>query len=132
MGFNLELFILLLVIYQLKHFLCDFIFQNVWMLQKSRPGWDFVLPLSIHCAIHALCTLIIVLYYNPSVWWLAVLDFVLHFVMDRIKAGPKYLGRFHDMKAKSFWISFGFDQMFHHLVHIYICWYLVASLVPQG
>lgn len=122
---TIELFIALLIIYQVKHFIADFVLQNVWMLQKSSAGWDFVLPLSIHCGVHALATLVIALFVNPSLWWLSVLDFALHFAMDRIKAGPRYLGRFNDMRSKSYWISFGFDQMIHHLTHIYICWYLV-------
>jgi hypothetical protein len=121
---NVELFIALLIVYQVKHFIADFVLQNVWMLQKSRPGWDFVLPLSIHCGVHALITLCIAIFVNPAYWWLALVDFVVHFTMDRIKAGPKYLGRFGDMRSKGYWMSFGFDQMIHHLTHLYICWYL--------
>ncbi len=127
MNINIELFLYLLIFYQFKHFLADFVFQNVWMLQKSRPGWDFVLPLSIHCGIHSITTLIVALYINPSLWWVAVADFAIHFVTDRIKAGPKYLGRFHDIRGKAFWVTFGFDQMIHHLTHIWIC-YILARL----
>jgi hypothetical protein len=56
---------------------------------------------------------------------LAIVDFVVHFTMDRIKAGPRYLGRFSDVSSKAFWVSFGFDQMVHHLTHLYIVWYLI-------
>lgn len=126
MTINVELFIYLLIIFQFKHFFADFVFQNVWMLQKARPGWDFVPPLAIHCGVHAAVTLAIALYLNPSLWWLAVVDFAVHFVMDRIKAGPHYLGRFNDVRSKSFWVSFGFDQMVHHLTHIYICFMLAS------
>lgn len=126
MASNFDLFLILSIVFQFKHFISDFIFQNVWMLQKARPNWSFVLPLSVHCAIHSVGTLVIVLWVNPSHWWLALLDFVVHFVLDRIKAGPRYLGRFSDMKKSPFWICFGFDQMLHHLTHIYIAWYLVV------
>jgi hypothetical protein len=115
---------LLLIIYQVKHFFGDYVFQNVYMLQKARPGWNFVLPLSIHCGVHALFTLMIVCFVNPSLWWLAVVDFVVHFLMDRVKAGPRYLGRFNNMTRQSYWIAFGFDQMVHQLTHLYICWVL--------
>ena len=124
MSINAELLLWLLIIFQVKHFIADFVLQNVWMLQKSRPNWDFVLPLSIHCGVHALSTLPFVLYLKPSMWWLAVLDFVVHFAMDRIKAGPRYLGRFNDIQSKAYWVSFGLDQMVHHFTHIYICWML--------
>lgn len=127
MNINAELLLWLLILFQVKHFFADFVFQNVWMLQKARPGWDFVPPLAIHCGIHGATTLIVVLFVNPSFWWLAVLDFVIHFVMDRFKAGPRYLGRYTDVRSKAFWISFGFDQMIHHLTHIYICWVLAAN-----
>lgn len=121
MTLNIQLFIALLVLYQIKHFVGDYVLQNVWMLQKGLPNWEFVLPLSIHCGVHALMTLAITLYLAPTLWWLCVLDFAVHFVMDRIKAGPKYLGRFNDPHRKAFWVSFGFDQMVHHLTHLYIC-----------
>lgn len=124
MNINVELFVTLLLVYQVKQFIADFVLQNVWMLQKSRPGWDFVMPLSIHCGVHALITLGIVLYVNPASWSLVILDFVVHFTMDRIKAGPRYLGRFSDMRSRGYWMSFGFDQMVHHLTHIYICYCL--------
>lgn len=128
MTINVEVFICLLLFFQFKHFVADYLLQNVWMLQKSRAGWDFVAPLGIHCGVHAAMTLAVVLYYNPACWWLAALDFAIHFTMDRLKAGPRYLGRFHDVRSKAYWVSFGFDQMIHHLTHIYIAWYLAAHL----
>jgi hypothetical protein len=91
---------------------------------EITSNWDFVLPLAIHCGIHSLSTLAITLYLKPSLWWLAILDFIVHFTMDRLKAGPRYLGRFSDIRSKAYWVSFGLDQMVHHLTHIYICWML--------
>lgn len=130
---NLQLFLVLLVFFQVKHFFADFVFQNVWMLQKSRPGWDFVPPLAIHCGVHTAATLAVVLYINPAAWWLAALDFVVHFTMDRIKAGPRYLGRYSDVRGKAFWVSFGLDQMVHHLTHLYIAFYLAfGTSSPVG
>ena len=122
---DIQWLVLLLVIFQVKHFFADFVFQNVYMLQKSRPGWNFALPLAIHCGVHAAFSLAIILWWNPSLWWLAAVDFAVHFVMDRIKAGPRYLGRYHDMRGKAFWVTFGLDQMVHHLTHLYICWFLL-------
>lgn len=126
MNVNVELLLWLLIFFQVKHFFADFVFQNVWMLQKSRPSWDFVPPLAIHCGVHAGATLALVLYLNPMYWWLAALDFLVHFVMDRVKAGPSYLGRFNDVRGKAFWVSFGVDQMVHHLTHLYIAWFLAT------
>jgi hypothetical protein len=124
--YSVQWLLLLFIVFQVKHFLADYVFQNVYMLQKSRAGWDFVWPLTIHSGVHALFTLAIVIWVGKtSLWWLAILDFVVHFSMDRIKASPRLLGRFSDMQTSSYWISFGLDQMVHHLTHIYICWVLI-------
>lgn len=128
MNLNIELLFWLLLVYQVKHFLADFVFQNVWMLQKARPGWDFAIPLAIHSGVHAAFSLAIIVFVAPEAWWLACVDFILHFVVDRIKAGPRYLGRYSDMRSKAFWVCFGLDQMVHHFVHIFICWYLANSV----
>lgn len=117
----------LFIIFQLKHFLADFVFQNVYMLRKGRPGWEFVVPLGSHCLIHAGITLPIVLWIDPTKWYLVALDFGVHFVTDRLKAGPRYFGRFDDVNSKGYWMLFGMDQMIHHLTHIYICWVLVTQ-----
>ena len=103
----------LLVVYQLKHFLADYPLQNGYMLKKFEPGWKFLGPLVSHCMVHAVMTLWIVagyLWYKNGftqfnvlpAYELALLDFVIHFTMDRIKAGPKYLGRYKPLTAKEY------------------------------
>ena len=114
-------------VFQVKHFVADYPLQIPYMLRKFRPGWDFFIPLSAHCFVHSIFTVFIALYWNPSLWWLGLLDFVAHFVMDRLKSGPKYLGRYNNMAQSAYWISFGFDQMVHHLTHIYIAWVLITQ-----
>jgi hypothetical protein len=118
----------LLVLFEIKHFLADFPLQREYMLRKQLPGWEFMVPLSVHCSIHAIMTLAIVLSVGAQFWWLAALDFVVHFVMDRIKSGPRYLGRFHDLNRPAFWNCLGFDQMVHHLTSFFIVYQIVSSL----
>ena len=117
----------LLAIYQFKHFIADFILQNNYMLKKIRPGWDFILPLALHCLLHAGLTLVICLFYRPSVWWLALVDFGVHFATDRIRSGPRYLGRYNDVHQTLFWWILGLDQLIHHLTHLWIVWMIVFS-----
>lgn len=94
-----EIFILLLL-FQVKHYVADFPLQNTYMLGKFKKGWDFIGPLSAHCGVHALFTLLIAIVYGFSnipikyIIGLALADFVLHFIMDRIKASPKYWGKY--------------------------------------
>lgn len=120
----IEQIFFLLIAFQVKHYLADFPLQNSYMLGKFyRKGW--VLPLASHCAIHAVFTISIVFFINPALWWLAIVDFVLHFIMDRIKASPDLLGRWQ-INQPQFWNALGFDQAFHHLTHYGIIWILIT------
>lgn len=90
----------ILALFELKHFLADYPFQNKWMLKKFSAGWEYVAPLSVHCLIHWAFTMVILYNVAPHHTWLATVEFVIHFVMDRIKASPKLLGRYQAL-AKS-------------------------------
>lgn len=145
---------ILLVWYQVKHFMADFPLQNEYMLGKFKEtGW--VKPLAFHCAVHALFTLWVscILVSFPMALGLALFDFAAHFGMDRLKASPKLLGQYkalsgyefkalkeraannnstrHDAalvrKNSYFWWSLGFDQMVHHLTHYVIIYFLVTQ-----
>lgn len=104
---------LLLVVYQIKHFLADYIFQGEYQLGKFKPGWDFFLPLLSHVAYHAAGTFLIAVgafllcgmqgYLLAGL--LAMFDATVHFFMDRIKAGPKYMGRWKPLTAKDYQIA---------------------------
>jgi hypothetical protein len=118
----------LTAIYQVKHFVADFPLQREYMLRKVRPGWDFAPPLLLHCTVHAAMTLVIISFFSWNLWWLVLVDLGVHFVMDRIKAGPKYLGRYNDKNRSAFWNCLGFDQMVHHLTHLYIVWVIVNTV----
>lgn len=88
---------ILLIVFQIKHFIADYPLQNKYMLGKFKGGYSWILPLTAHAGVHFLFTLVIVLCYNQEIslaLLLGLLDFVLHFCMDRLKASPKLLGRF--------------------------------------
>jgi len=131
---KLVLVFVLLVIYQFKHFFADFPLHGKYMLRKFADDWSFLGPLAAHCSVHAGFTFGIVLLFTRSFMLalaLAGFDFAVHFTMDRMKAGKKYLGRFKALAGKEFatasdeakrgnayfWWSLGFDQMVHHLTH---------------
>ena len=95
----MTLVFVLLLVYQVKHFLADFPLQTPYMLKKFLPGWEFVKPLAAHAAVHSVFTLVICLAVHPSKWWLALVDFGAHFIVDRIKASPQLLGRFRALSA---------------------------------
>ncbi len=92
----------LLIFFQLKHLIADYFLQTKYMLGKFKPGWDFLLPLLAHVGVHGTLTLGIVLLVAPHLWWLCLVDMIIHFFMDRVKAGPKYLGRFKAVSGDEF------------------------------
>lgn len=134
MSPEIEFVFLLIVVFQVKHFLGDYAFQTNWMVAgKTRSDTGFVFPLMVHVLCHALLTLIIVSSVNGALWYLALFDFAVHFLMDRIKSGPRYLGRFNDPAKSSFWICLGLDQMVHHLTHYAIVyWLLIHEVFPPA
>ena len=124
---DIQFVFMMLVIFQAKQLIGDYLLQTGWMGRgKSKSGPGFIIPLSVHVSVHALMTLAIMLVFNPSLWYLAALDFAVHFSMDRIKASPRLFGRYTDVNKQSFWIPFGLDQMVHHLTHYFIIWSLVS------
>ena len=128
----LEVF-LLLILFQIKHFICDYPLQTAYMLGKANTkGW--VLPLAAHAAVHALFTFAITLIaFQPTYFLdavvlatvLALLDFVIHFTVDRIKASPNLGGRFKPTQPQ-FWWALGADQMIHHLTHYLFIFIIVV------
>lgn len=97
-----------------KHVVADFLLQNAWMARgkDAREGW--LLPLTVHCLIHGVIATIIFSLLAPQFWFLGLVDFALHFVIDRskglcvnyYKVGPDRSG---------FWWLIGIDQALHHL-----------------
>lgn len=128
-----ELFFFAVVLFQIKHFICDFPLQNSYMLGKFKErGW--VLPLASHAAVHVVGTLVTLTVFQwiaglgtwsliPS---LALLDGVIHFAIDRIKASPKLLGRYKPNEPE-FWYCLGADQMAHHITHYVLLAVFIAS-----
>lgn len=113
--------LLALLFFNIKHLLGDFVFQNTYMvLGKGAGGWKFVKPLSLHCLVHVvLSTGIVCLLLDTGFLWFVPLEFVVHFIIDRLKSGPHYGGRFSmNGNPKMFWTLFGVDQLAHQLTYI--------------
>lgn len=124
----METIIILLLAYQVKHFLCDYPLQTEYMLGKfKREGW--ILPLSTHAGIHALGTAIIAFLFLPLqlLVFVVLLDFIAHFIIDRIKAHPDVGGQFKPDQPY-FWWTLGADQMAHHLTHYFIIYLIWSQL----
>lgn len=143
-----EVFLLLLA-FQAKHFIADYILQTERMLLKfSRFVTDWVPALGAHCLVHMVFTFIISIIYTNNIdlsFVVSIMDYIIHFIMDRIKASPFLLGKFKPLSGmeyrfykdesesdnetiseyskeklkhnKYFWWALGLDQTVHHLTH---------------
>lgn len=141
---SFEIIFILLIAFQIKHYLADYPLQTEYMLGKFKlDGW--FLPLAAHCGVHAFFTMFIALACHVPydiVFGLGLIDFIFHFSMDRIKADPEALGKYEaltketfptatDEQKKSnkfFWFSLGFDQMIHHLTHYLIIYRILENI----
>ena len=112
-----ELFILY-VVFRLKHLMCDFMLQSDWMaLDKGKPGSQGYKALFTHTLIHAMGTLLVMVVFAPALWWLALVDFLIHSTIDRLK-GVLTFNKGWKAKDTMFWWAFGVDQELHNLTHI--------------
>lgn len=100
---NIQNVFVLLLLFQAKHFIADYPLQTTYMLGKFKSGTEWIKPLLAHVGVHGALSVSILVWVN---WKLAVpltlLDMSLHFIMDRIKASPKLLGRFKSLDATSY------------------------------
>lgn len=118
---DMALVLFLLVLFVIKHFLADFVFQTEYMLRKGdQTGWQR--PLAVHCAVQAGLTFLIT--FPPIGLWavaLALIDFVIHYCVDYWKA---QIARY-PLNSREFWISFGADQLLHSLTYIALAYIAV-------
>ncbi|MFA5024168.1 MAG: DUF3307 domain-containing protein [Patescibacteria group bacterium] len=105
----------LLILFQIKHFGADFLLQGKYMMGKFNRDWSFFWPLAAHAGVNGLYTLVICLAVGPNFWWLALVDTVTHFFIDRLKAGQNYLGRFKLMSSSEMNENMEFLKIEHAL-----------------
>jgi Protein of unknown function (DUF3307) len=104
------------VLFTAKHILADFVLQTSWMWRTKDKAHGWIAPLAAHAGCHAGFTLAVALVITPSLWWLAVVDLLLHAIIDRARA---VTGRHLGLVAghSGWWWLFGIDQALHQLTH---------------
>lgn len=135
MNLSNEFVLLLVCAFVLKHFICDFPLQNIfdnWIIKNkgSRIAGEWVPPLILHSTIHVAVSFIILSFtfsqfdssfieHNaiwPKLAVVCLLEFIAHFIIDRIKAHPDLGGRFKPDQIY-FWWALGFDQLAHYITY---------------
>jgi hypothetical protein len=114
----LSLLLLSLLLFQIKHFLFDFVLQNSYQI---RHKGDYLHPGGLlHAGGHALGSI-------PALWMLTqapnviagfvLFEFVLHYHIDWAKAHvDRALHLNHNNHA--YWVVFGADQFAHQLTYL--------------
>lgn len=124
--------LVMMILFPIKHFLADFPLQNLYMLGKAKQGLAWILPLSAHCSVHSALSLCIILLINPRLFWLVGLEFMAHFVIDRIKVCQKLpIGPWSpESKGKylsKYYFDFGMDQLAHQLTYVAMIYIMLSS-----
>jgi hypothetical protein len=106
-----------LVIFLFKHLIADFFLQTSWMANGKEQERGWFPPLLAHVSVHAAATGIIFAVLAPVYVWMAAVDLVVHFGIDRAKG---LLNRAFDTDPTKtgFWWLIGIDQTLHHLTHL--------------
>jgi hypothetical protein len=121
--------LVLYLAFRAKQLICDFFLQSSWMaLVKGQPMQkDGSKALIFHAGIHAAFTLVLMLIFAPTLWWLGIVDFIVHAAIDKTKVlinnktGWTY-------KDNAYWWAYGIDQEAHNLTHLaYIIFIVVHS-----
>lgn len=123
----MSMFFVLMVLLTIKHFVADYPAQTQYMLRKGSPtGW--VVPLAAHCAVHMVLTSVAVAIVSGNISLavgMGILDFVVHFAVDTVKARLwKY-----PFPTKAFWVTLGADQAMHHLTYAFIALLVVSRFL---
>jgi hypothetical protein len=122
--------LLLYLAFRAKQVICDFFLQPSWMAMVK--GYAFkqggAKALLLHAGIHGIFTLFVVLLFTPQFWWLSLVDFIVHSLIDKGKAmlnnkmGWTY-------KDNAYWWAFGLDQEAHNLTHLV---YIIIMVIGSG
>lgn len=117
-----------LVILEVKHFVCDYPLQTVYQVTNKgtygHPGGI------IHSGLHVLGTSTAFLVITPTLAvgaGILIGEFLLHYHIDWTK---DQVMRRNGLTAKDsrFWWTIGVDQMLHHLTYVGIAAILVATV----
>lgn len=115
---------ILAVIFEIKHFFCDWVFQTDYIVAGKGREKGWLMPLFVHSFIHhALATFFIMMAFSRSMTVgliAALVDGFSHLIIDRIKSNPNGFGRFKNPANKLYWVLMGADQAAHHLVYFSI------------
>jgi hypothetical protein len=118
MGIPVFTVLAALVLFQLKHYLCDFVLQTSSQVQaKGTYGAPGGLR---HAGLHAIGSIPALFMLTRSlltILALIAIEFVLHYHVDFTKARVD-AARGWTVADQQYWIVFGLDQFVHQLTYL--------------
>lgn len=114
----MDTILLSLLIFQIKHFLCDFTLQTAYQVRNKGT---YMHPAGLlHAGLHMLGSLPAVLVLTQTPWIVGALlagELVVHYHTDWTKARIDRALRLNDTNAL-YWSIFGGDQLIHQLTYL--------------
>ena len=120
----METVIVLLVLFGIKHFLADFLWQFPYMVaDKGHYGAPGGMT---HALLHGLLTFFVLIgFARPEdAVMLALIDSMIHYHIDWAK---QQLNKGLTPADREFWVWFGLDQALHYLTYIVIIGWAVGA-----
>ena len=121
---------LLLVALLVCHYIADFCLTSPVMIRAKADGrnvWPIMLHASVHALLMGLCLLIWGVEWNMLLS-LFVVELVSHFLIDMSKGRLSvYCPKLADQQKKPYWMLYGFDQLLHLLVIVFIWCYIIGK-----
>jgi hypothetical protein len=117
----IEVIIVLLALFGIKHFLADFVLQFPYMLQeKGVYGAEGGIH---HSLVHSILTLVILFpFIGSAAAFGALFDGAVHYHIDWTK---QQLNRGLTPADRMFWVWLGADQALHYLTYVAIIRWVV-------
>jgi hypothetical protein len=128
MSHGLALVFLGLVVFQIKHFVCDYVLQTTY--QYSNKGTYGHLGGILHAGIHAFGSIPAILIFMPPLPIIAAIvvgEFVVHYHIDWLKQAVDSR-MYWTPKDAQYWHVFGADQLLHQLTYVVILAVLASGL----
>lgn len=119
-----------LALFAIKHFVADFWLQTAYMITgKSRGGAEWIPPLALHCGVHSVLSLALICSIRPNAAYLVVIEFILHFVIDRAKTSYQLPSGTWPMQERgknlgSYYFAFGLDQLAHQITYVAMAYFI--------
>lgn len=118
MSHDVKVLLAVLLILQLKHFLCDFVLQTPYQfMNKGKYGHPGGI---IHAGLHALTSVPIFYLIRPG-WAVAAAvvigEFIVHYHIDWLKEQTVKRKRLKFPQAE-YWWAFGADQGLHQITYL--------------